>query len=120
MNVGLGAERLCQLVDFEGQCDQIFLLAVKHVVTNAFREGLEEVRLLDHVEMLVGLFTVQSATTGVLGHIAVLLICLLDVFVELLKGVFLLHDEPVDLVVLLSQVAEGVGDFIFLLVASFP
>ena len=41
-------------------------------------------------------------------------------YLELFEGAFLLHDVPVNLIVLLAEVAERVGDFFLLLVSSFP
>ena len=82
MNVGLGAKRLSQFIDFQRQSDQVFLLSVKHVVADPFRQRLEEVGLFDHVEVLLGGLAISGTTSRVLRHIVVLLLRLLNVFLN--------------------------------------
>ena len=48
-DVGLGAQRLSQFVDLEGEGNKVLLLSVEHVVADVFGQRLEQVRLFQEV-----------------------------------------------------------------------
>ena len=49
VNVCLRPQRLCQLIDLQSESNQILLLAVEHVVSNAFGQRLEQIGLFEEV-----------------------------------------------------------------------
>ena len=80
VDVGLGAERLLKSINLQGQGDQVLLLAVEHVISDALRQGLENVGLLEHFQVRLGLLLINFATTRVLRHSVELLLGFMYVF----------------------------------------
>ena len=66
VNVGLGAERLGELVDLEREGDQVFFLAVEHVIADLLSARLVQVLLAQDVQSQQGVLFLELATTCVL------------------------------------------------------
>ena len=66
VNVGLGAQRLCELVDLEREGDQVFFLAVEHVVADFLSARLVKVLFAQDVQAQQGVLFLELAATCVL------------------------------------------------------
>ena len=66
VNVGLGAQRLCELVDLEREGDQVFFLAVEHMVADLLSARLVQVLLAQDVQSQQCVLFLELATTCVL------------------------------------------------------
>ena len=66
VDVGLGAERLGELVDLEREGDQVFFLAVEHVVADFLSARLVKVLFAQDVQAQQGVLFLELATACVL------------------------------------------------------
>ena len=62
------AKRLLKSIDFESQGNQVFLLTIKHMVTNTLRQCLEDIRLMMQLQLQHAVILVCLATTRVLRY----------------------------------------------------